>query len=172
MAKELKTAPETKTEPKKPIEPGSEIEDLASVIVNVNRIGDRLQQIAKGENENLTITDWLLLHALAHEGPLVMTKAAYKIGVSRQRVHQQSAALKAIGVISVAVNPDGKTKTLHIAKLGVDLVRRMDEEIRKVLSSETGSLPTELLHNAKRNAARILKQTSSSQPKKAEAIAS
>jgi DNA-binding MarR family transcriptional regulator len=172
MADKLKTAAEPTTEARKPVEPGSEIEDLASLIVSVNRIGDRLQKIAKSENESLTITDWLLLHALEHEGPLAMTKAAYKVGVSRQRIHQQSTALKAIGLISVAVNEDGKTKTLSIAKPGVDLAKRMDEEIRKVLSSETGTLPTVVLHNAKRTAARILKQTSSLQPKKAEATAS
>src|SRR5215467_296291 len=92
------------------VEPGSELADLALLLVTVNKISSALETAADEGQSGVTLSDWLLLKTLDREGPLSMAKAAAKIGVSRQRVHQQSGSLGSSGAISVTPGDDAKSK--------------------------------------------------------------
>ncbi|HVZ90048.1 MAG TPA: MarR family winged helix-turn-helix transcriptional regulator [Rhizomicrobium sp.] len=139
------------------VESGSELADLADLLVAANKIGSALQSAAAQDESKITAADWLLLRTLDRDGPLPMSKAAAKIGVTRQRVHQQCRPLQEIGAISQTTSEDGKLRTLSITPQGGALIRRLDDTFRGVLSAIEGGLPTAPIFYAKRSAGRIAK---------------
>lgn len=145
--------------------PGSEIDYVAGFLANANKISDALQTIATDVDATITMTDWLLLHALSSEGSLPMTKAASRIGVTRQRVHQQSTPLQTAGLITIA-DGEGKTRLLSIAPAGSALHKKLEKTFSKALTKEEGNMPTGLIHNAKQASAKIARLLG---PKRSEA---
>lgn len=135
--------------------PGAELADLAQVIGAINRISDRLQQATAGVEPAVTVTDWLLLRVLNDEGAMPMASAARRIGVSRQRVHQQAQPLKTAGLIEMAED-DAKTRALSLTPKGADLMKRLEHEFTQVLSAG-GAMPAVPINGAKLNTRRILK---------------
>jgi DNA-binding MarR family transcriptional regulator len=145
------------------VEPGSELADLALVLVTVNRITNALQSAAEERQSGATLSDWLLLKTLDKEGPLSMAKAAVKIGVSRQRVHQQTGALETSGVISVTKGDDGKSMNLTLAAGGRALMKKLDDAFSAALKDDDGALPSAPIHAAKKSTFRIQKVLASKQ---------
>lgn len=141
-------------EPDKAVELGALINDLALLVANMNRITDYLQKAAKSANVNITLTDWLLLQALAAGGPLPMAKVAFKIGVTRQRIHQQVSPLQSAGLISIAQG-DGKSKILEIDAQGKLLATTLEKEFLKSMTGEDGSLAAGPVRTAKMGTARL-----------------
>ncbi len=141
---------------KTPVEPGSEIADLAALLGFVNRITDRLQHAAAALENGITVTDWLLLRALNDEGPMPMASAARKMGVSRQRVHQQTKPLSAAGLITA-----GDDKALALTPKGGAAMKDAEKSFAEALSSGGGGMPTMPLHGAKLSTRRIVKSMSS-----------
>ncbi|HVV66356.1 MAG TPA: helix-turn-helix domain-containing protein, partial [Rhizomicrobium sp.] len=90
------------------VESGSELADLAELLVAANKIGSALQAAAAQDESKITAADWLLLRALERDGPMPMSRAAARIGVTRQRVHQQSRPLQEIGAVTQTTSEDGK----------------------------------------------------------------
>lgn len=138
------------------IEPGSEITDLAMLLGTVNRISDRLQKAAATVEANTTMTDWLLLRVLQAEGSLSMSDAARRIGVSRQRVHQQIKPMAEAGLIDVGEGDYG-IKPLTLTDKGRDLVKRLEEKFTQSLSLNTGTMPTAPMRAAQAGSRRILR---------------
>ena len=151
-----KTSGQKQKNPKqRGVEAGSEIAELAAMLISANRISNNLEDAITKLEVDLSLTDWLLLHALNSE-PAPIAKAAYKIGVTRQRVYQQMIPLQAAGLISISSEGE-KSKTLSIAPGGAALVARLENEIRKALSVESGALPTGPILTASKSTRRIVK---------------
>jgi DNA-binding MarR family transcriptional regulator len=150
------------------VEPGSELADLAALLVTVNKISDALQSAAEERQSGATLADWLLLKTLDKEGPLSMAKTAAKIGVSRQRVHQQTGELESSGAISVAKGEDGKSRNLTLAAGGRALMKKLDDAFSALLSDD-GALPTAPIHAARKSTHRIQKVLASKEPPRAAA---
>lgn len=165
MAKPSKSATSRAKAPASPqagakgaqVESGSELADLAELLIAANKIGSSLQAAAAQEDSKISAADWLLLRVLERDGPMPMSRAAAKIGVTRQRVHQQSRPLQEIGAVSQTTSEDGKLRTLSITPEGGALIRRLDETFRGVLSAIEGGLPTAPIFYAKRSAGRVAK---------------
>jgi DNA-binding MarR family transcriptional regulator len=139
------------------VEPGSELSELAAFLIAVNKIGDALQFAAEVRQSGVTITDWLLLKTLEREGPMSMAKAAAYIGVSRQRVHQQSAPLESMEAISVAPSDDGKSRIMTLASGGQSLVDQLDETFSSWLTGDDGVMLATPIHTARISTGRIQK---------------
>ena len=152
---------------KKHAQPGSEIADLAALIAGMNKVMSHLQSVASAANGSIHVTDWLLLHSLTEENNLPMAQAARRIGVSRQRVHQQVESLKRANLLE-GDDSGGKNKPLSISAAGRDLVQRMEAELGKALSAVEGTMPSDKLLGAKRSILRLGKAILP-KPQKAEA---
>jgi len=131
------------------VAPGSEISDLAVLIAGMNKVMSHLQSAVNSANASIHITDWLLLRSLAEENNLPMAQAARRIGVTRQRVHQQIESLKGAKLIEVE-SAEGKGKTISISKAGRELVQATENELKKALASAEGTMPTKELNGARR----------------------
>ena len=147
-------------ESKTQAEPGSELADLAALLGTVNRISYRLQRAAATLDAGLSVTDWLLLRSLSDEGRMEMAAAARKIGVTRQRVHQQTKPLAAAELIRL-----DEDKAIALTEKGAAAMKALEESFEQTLSAG-GAMPTAPLNGAKLATRRILKAIA---PKKAEA---
>jgi DNA-binding MarR family transcriptional regulator len=163
MASKRSKTVQPKPAQSKPLEPGSELADLAQLLVCVNRIGNRLQDAADQKNANLTISGWLLLRTLQTEGPLPMARAAIRIGMTRQRVHQQAKPLEAAGLVSITQG-DSNTRRLALEPAGEALVKSLDEAFLKALAGSGDAPPALPLHAARMGAGRVLKAMTPPQP--------
>lgn len=135
---------------------GGEIADLADLIATVNRIADKLQKTLFVLDIDVTITDWLLLHALAENGAMSMSEASRRIGVSRQRVHQQTKPLVQAGLIE-AGEGEARTRPLSVTAAGREMLATLEQTFAEVLSANLGIVPTQQVRNGKLNARRIFR---------------
>ena len=147
--------------------PVSATDGLAGLLANANKIADRLQNAATQVDTNILMTDWLLLHTLIGEGPLSMSKAASKIGLTRQRVHQQASTLKAAGLLEI-VETDAKTKTLAAAPGAKQLMNKLDRAFHEAISGANGEIPIGPINTAFTSTRRIVKAMPSKTSEKAE----
>jgi hypothetical protein len=87
---------------------------------------------------------------------MAIPKAAHRVGVTRQRVHQQMGSLVASGLISSDAQ-DGKSRSLSISPAGHTVVAELEAGIRSALSESDGGPPTGAIQAASRNARRVAK---------------
>jgi DNA-binding MarR family transcriptional regulator len=130
-----------------------------------NRISGQLEAAIADVDVNVSLTDWLLLHALKTDGSLPATKIAYKIGVTRQRIYQQMTSLISAGFVHKEEVPESKYRTLSIAPSGLDFLERTDAAIRESFVGKTGKMPADAIHNACNGARRVARGLSKQQPK-------
>ena len=135
--------------------PGSEVAGLASLLIAMNRISNRLQRAASSVRQDLTTNDWLLLQCLQQQSPLSMAEASRTIGLSQQRVHQQVEPLSTAGFISV--NGEGTTKELSLTKSGKELVRELEGAFRLALAAGEQPMPTGPINSAQLSTRKIIK---------------
>jgi DNA-binding MarR family transcriptional regulator len=133
-----------------------EIDDLAAFLVLTNRIATRLQGTAAISQSGVALADWLLLYAIRDASMASLAEVARKIGVSRQRVHQQASDLEAAGLVTVAASEVGKGRRLSLSPRGLELLGTIHDQMQKALASCGGSLATQI-RNARRSAARLAK---------------
>jgi DNA-binding MarR family transcriptional regulator len=146
-------------EKKSPAAPGSEVADLANLLVSTSRISTHLETALSASGSAVSLTDWLLLHTLNVEGPLSISKVAHKIAVTRQRVHQQLGPLRTAGLLEVT-DADGKSKILTLSAAGTALIEQLEQQIMKALSTKDGEIPANPIHTASMGVRRILKAIS------------
>ena len=151
---------------KPPAAQESEVAELAAFLATANKIANRLQTTALADL-GIAIPDWLLLRVVHDEGRISMSEAARKIGVTRQRVHQQVAQLQASRLVTASEGEDGKSKALELAAAGRTLIAQVEKAIRDALAQE-GEAPVQQIHAARRSAARVAKALV---PRKAESEA-
>ena len=135
-------------------DPKAVINDLATLIAAMNRVTDHLQKGARNAGERLTLTDWLLLHMLETEGAQPVAKAAFKLGVSRQCIHQLAAAMEKSGHVTSKPG-DGKSKELEISPSGRQLAAAFEAEILKAIRSVDGGIAAGPILTAKGGATRL-----------------
>lgn len=135
--------------------PESEIDALANFLVLTNRISSRLQEAAALSNSIGSLADWLLLHSVRGNESTSMSDVARKIGVSRQRVHQQATELQASGLIKVAKSTDGKARQLSLTAKGRDVLNTVEKSLRQAIGSKE-AFATQL-QSARRSAGRLAK---------------
>jgi DNA-binding MarR family transcriptional regulator len=131
-------------------------ENLAAFLINAGKINDSLQATIAGKDASITLTDWLLLQALRSEGPLHASKIAMKVGITRQRVHQQIAPLKNAGVLEL-IEKDDKRNILSITPGGAELVQRYEDKFMALLSADPQLTPALMLRSAHAVTRRILR---------------
>jgi DNA-binding MarR family transcriptional regulator len=139
--------------------PGTEVEELASFLVSASRIAAHLEKALSASGASgsaVSLTDWLLLHTLKAEGPLPISKVAHKIGVTRQRVHQQVGPLRTAGWLEVT-DADGKSKFLTLTAAGTALIKQLEQQLVNSLSTQDGEVPMSQIHTASMGARRIVK---------------
>lgn len=144
---------------------GNELAELVIFLASTNRISSHLETAISELNANISLTDWLLLHTLKTEGPMPATKIAFKIGVTRQRVHQQMTALVAAGFLLKEDGDDNKSKLLNIAPGGAVLLKRIDRAIQIALIGDKGTSPEGPIRTASNTARRIARSLIPAQPK-------
>lgn len=135
---------------------GGEVGDLAVIIATVNRICDRLRETLSVLEIDLTVSDWLLLHMLKENGALSMSEASRRIGLSRQRVHQQTGPLIQAGLIAAG---DGETRSIPLAltETGRAMLGSLEQSFAEVLATNLGVAPTQHIRNGKTNVRRIFR---------------
>ena len=143
------------------------IPELAEFIASVNRITSRLQQVASSPDSDVAISDWVLLRAISNQSHMSMADVARTIGVSRQRVQKQVAALLSAKLLTSSVGPDAKSRQFFLSKSGATLVDRIEKGFRDVLQLE-GEEAAARIHAARMSAFRLARAFS---PKKADAEA-
>lgn len=136
-----------------PVQPQSQ---LAAFLITVNRITGRLQSEAALKDMGIAIPDWLLLRAVKDATPLSMAAAARRIGVSRQRVHQQATKLQAVGLLTTSSGEDDKTRQLTLSAAGDALLERAETSLLGALSRD-GKVPANEIESARRAAGRVAK---------------
>jgi DNA-binding MarR family transcriptional regulator len=132
------------------------IADLADIIATVNRIADRLQKTLFVLDIDVTITDWLLLHALKESGAMSMSETSRRIGVSRQRVHQQAKPLVEAGLIE-AGEGEARVRPLRLTDAGAEMLASLEATFSEVLAANLGTVPTQQIRNGKTNVKRIFR---------------
>jgi biotin operon repressor len=138
------------------------IPELADFMASVNRITSRLQQVAASPDSDVAISDWVLLRAISDQSPMSMADVARKIGVSRQRVQKQVAALQSASLLIASVGADGKSRQFSLSKTGSTLVGRIEKGFRDDLQLE-GEEAAARIHAARMSALRLARAFS---PKK------
>ncbi|HVU20704.1 MAG TPA: hypothetical protein VHE09_08230 [Rhizomicrobium sp.] len=134
-----------------------EIAELISYLALTNRVSSHLETAISEVDANISLTDWLLLYTVSSEGPLPATKIAYKIGVTRQRVYQQTSTLITAGFLLREEVGDSKFKTIGIAPGGTVLLKRIERALRDMLSQKSGNLPTGPIHTACNGTKRLVR---------------
>jgi DNA-binding MarR family transcriptional regulator len=134
----------------------AEVDDLAAFLVLTNRIATRLQKTTAVSQSGVALADWLLLYAIKDASMASLAEVARKIGVSRQRVHQQASELEAAGLVAVAASEAGKGRRLSLSPKGLELLGTIHDQMQKALESSGGSVATQI-RNARRSAARLAK---------------
>jgi DNA-binding MarR family transcriptional regulator len=116
------------TEPKltSVVAPDAPMSELAAFLISINRITNRLQSTAALSGD-LTVSDWLLLRAYCDHKPESVADLARKVGVSRQRVHKQVAALQAEGLVTVSA------RELSLTKAGNQFLETVETDLLKSL---------------------------------------
>jgi DNA-binding MarR family transcriptional regulator len=122
----------------------------------VNKITGRLQSDAALEEIGIAIPDWLLMRAVKDAGALSMSAAARKIGVSRQRIHQQATALQSAGFLTVSKGEDQKSRQLTFSSSGEALIADVEKRLLAALARE-GKMPMTEIQAARRTAGKVNK---------------
>lgn len=143
------------------------IPELADFMASVNRITSRLQQVVASPNSEVAISDWVLLRAISDQSHMSMADVARKIGVSRQRVQKQVAALLSAKLLTASAGPDAKSRQFSLSKAGSTLVERIEKGFRDVLQLDSEEAAARI-HAARMSAFRLARAFS---PKKASAEA-
>lgn len=115
--------PSTATQPDEPLS------ELAGFFVLTNRISSRVQNSVDDAGEKCSIGDWLLLHAVNGGESGSMSDVARKVGVSRQRVHQQATALQEAKLLTVVSAPEGKGRSMSLTSEGKTALKKADTAI-------------------------------------------
>jgi DNA-binding MarR family transcriptional regulator len=134
----------------------AEIDDMAAFLALTNRIATRLQATAAVSQSGVTLADWLVLYAIRDASLASLAEVARKIGVSRQRVHQQAAELEAAGLVTISRSEVGNTRQLSLLPRGRELLGTISNHLQEALASSGGSLAAQI-RNARRSAARLAK---------------
>jgi DNA-binding MarR family transcriptional regulator len=156
-------SPQSKT-PSTDKEPKSDLEELSALLMFVNRISERLQEAAATAELDLAIPDWLLLRAIKDDASSSMAEIARKIGVTRQRVHQQVTRLETAKLITSTSTEGTKSKQVSLSSTGAQLLDRAESAILGALS-HGGEVPSKHIHGARRNVMKILKALQPKQPR-------
>ena len=143
------------------------IPELADFMASVNRITHRLQQVAVSPESDVAVSDWILLRAINDQHPMSMADVARKIGVSRQRVQKQVAALRSARLLKATLGPDAKARQFSLSKAGLSLVERIEKSFREGLQLD-GEQAAARIHAARMSALRLARAFA---PKKSEAAA-
>lgn len=118
----------------------SEIADLATILIAVNRITSRLENRPEFSELNFSVPDWLLLTAVQNNPTVSMTELSQKTGVTRQRVHQQALALEQAGFAAVTkVEGDEKKRTVALTADGARLMKKIDKSLHLALVGTDGA---------------------------------
>jgi len=133
---------------------GDDISHVATFLVLVGRITGRLQSGAALKDLGITMPDWLLLRVVKDTPAISMASAARRIGVSRQRVHQQATKLEAAGFLALSKGEDEKARELTLSPAGDSLVARSDKALMDVLAPD-GKIPSKEIQSARRSAGKI-----------------
>jgi DNA-binding MarR family transcriptional regulator len=152
---------------KSQVAPGSEVADLAGLLISTSRIASHLETALSAAGSPVSLTDWLLLHTLNAEGPLPASRVAYKIGVTRQRVHQQVGPLRKAELLEVT-DADGKSKVLTLTSAGTALIHQLEQQVMKALSAKDGEIPVSQIRTASMGARRIVRAISPQRDPKPE----
>ena len=146
------TKPSAPTSPPSPAEADvSGMADLAGLLVTANRIGERLQRLAS--LAEVSVADWLLMRSLDGAEPLTKAAVARKIGVSRQRAHQQVNQLQRRGLINPSSEAD---RALALSPEGEAAIRLIEDEVAAALAVD-GAVRAEDLKAARRRTVLVLR---------------
>lgn len=135
---------------------GAEVDDMAAFLELTNRIATRLQASAALSRSGVTLADWLVLHAIRGAAAGSLAEVARKVGVSRQRVHQQASDLAAAGLVTISRSEVGNSRQIALSPGGQEVLAAIGNRLQEALTSPDGSLNTQI-RNARRSAARLAK---------------
>jgi DNA-binding MarR family transcriptional regulator len=128
--------------------------ELAAFLGAVNKMTSRLMGAPAAAGIDITIPDWLLLRIISEGGAASIAEVARKIGVSRQRAHQQVAQLEAAGLLAPASGEDVRSRRLALSDAGRELIRRIDDGFGEALT-KPGEATLKQIHTARRAAQKV-----------------
>jgi DNA-binding MarR family transcriptional regulator len=145
----------------------SEVANLAVLFGFVNKIGARLEEAASLAEAKVILPDWVLLQVAQNEGPISISDAARKVGVTRQRIHQQATQMENAKLLTISkLSADAKPRTLTLSNVGTAVLRKVEKDFLEILSQKDGHVPTLALLRAKGNLSKVVRAMGAKSGKK------
>jgi DNA-binding MarR family transcriptional regulator len=138
----------------------SPIDNLAGFVTFTNKFTNRIESAIV--DSGLSLSDWLVLQTINVDGSGTISDLAKKLGVSRQRIHQQANLLKSQELADITPNSDGKTKNISLTKKGTGSLVKVNDTLMSLFSSVNdfkGKIET-----ARKSASRIARSLAPSTP--------